>query len=252
MSETWVTPPPALELPPGELHLWRATLERPAAERAQFWAWLSEEERERAGRFRLENGRFHYIIARGLLRQLIGQYLATPPGSLRFAYGPHGKPSLIDYAQFSFNVAHGQGRLLLGFCHKADLGVDIEQIRLPKRADKLARRFFAPAEYAAFAAIPPEQQAEAFFNCWTRKEAYIKATGLGLAYPLNELEVSLGETAVFHTIQGSAEQAAGWSLFSLTPFPGYRGATAVAGQGWKLRCYDWDSEPPTFPAALPE
>lgn len=242
MSETWLTPPPALELPPGELHVWRANLERPEAERAQFWAWLSAEERERAGRFRLENGRFHYIVGRGLLRQLLGSYLGVPPHSLRFASGPNGKPHLTDYAQFSFNVAHGQGRLLLGFCREADLGVDIEQIRLPQRADRVAQRFFAPAEYAVFAAAPPEQQAEVFFNCWTRKEAYIKATGEGLACPLHTFEVSLavGETAVLRSIRGSAELAAAWSLYSLAPYPGYRGAALVAGRGWQVVCYDGD------------
>jgi 4'-phosphopantetheinyl transferase len=238
VSETWVMPPSSLTLPPGELHLWRATLERPAAERARLWTWLSVEERERAERFRLENGRFHYIVARGLLRERLGSYLGVSPDSLRFVYGAQGKPSLADYAHFSFSIAHGQGRLLLGFCQGADLGVDIEQIRLPERANQLAQRFFAPAEYAAFAATPAEQQGEAFFNCWTRKEAYIKATGLGLAHPLREFAVSVGETAVFHTIRGSAELAAGWSLFSFTPYPGYRGAAAVAGRGWEAVFYD--------------
>ena len=241
-NEAWPPPPPALDLPPGVLHLWRATLDRPEAVRSQCWAWLSQEERERAGKFRFENGRFHYIVGRGLLRGLLGRYLNSPPDSLRFAYGPQGKPHLIDYAQISFNIAHGQGKLLLGFCRDADLGVDIEQIRLPRRADRVAHRFFAPAEYAAFAAAPPEQQAEVFFNCWTRKEAYIKATGEGLACPLHQFEVSLGvgETAVLHSIRGSAELAAAWSLYSLTPFPGYRGAALVAGQGWQVVCYDGD------------
>lgn len=242
MGERWLMPPPTLALPPGELHMWRVTLDQPEAVRARLWGDLSEEERERAGKFRFENGRFHYIVGRGLLRQLLGDYLGIPPGSMRFAYGAQGKPHLNDYAQVCFNIAHGQGKMLLGFCWGADVGVDIEQIRLPRRADRIAQRFFAPAEYAVFAATPPEQQAEAFFNCWTRKEAYIKATGQGLACPLNQFEVSLavGETAVLHTIRGSAELAAGWSLFSLTPYPGYRGAALVAGQGWKVIQYDGD------------
>jgi 4'-phosphopantetheinyl transferase len=242
MDERWLTPPPTLALPPGELHLWRATLDQSEAIRERLWGYLSDEEQERAGKFRFDNGRFHYIVGRGLLRQLLGSYLAAPPHSLRFASGPNGKPHLIDYAQFSFNVAHGQGRLLLGFCRGADLGVDIEQIRLPQRADGVARRFFAPAEYVTFAAAPPEQQAEVFFNCWTRKEAYIKATGEGLACPLNAFEVSLavGETAVLHSIRGSAELAAAWSLYSLTPYPGYRGAALAAGPGWQVVCYDGD------------
>lgn len=241
MSESW-QPPAGFALPPQTLHLWRASLDQPEDVRQQWAALLSPEEQARAARFHFDHGRHHYQVGRGLLRWLLGGYLGLAPQDVAFAYGEQGKPFLPAQPHLSFNVSHGQGKILYGFCWEAAVGVDIEQIRLPRRADKLAHRFFAASETAVYESVPPDQKAEAFFNCWTRKEAYIKAIGEGLSCPLHAFEVTLrpGEPAQLLRIRGRADLAAAWALFSLTPFPGYRGAALVAGQGWQVACFDGD------------
>jgi 4'-phosphopantetheinyl transferase len=203
---------------------------------------LSADEREWAGRFYFERDRQFYIVGRGLLRWLNGRYLHKPPADIQFTYGEHGKPALAGEQALQFNVSHGQGKLLIGFARGAALGVDIEQIRLLDNADKLARRFFSEAENEAYVSVPPSQKGEAFYNCWTRKEAFIKAVGEGLSYPLRRFDVTLrpGKPARLLRVKGSVEDAARWSLFSLTPFPGCRGALVVAGRPWTLSCWDGD------------
>jgi 4'-phosphopantetheinyl transferase len=233
----------AFVLAEGVAHVWRASLERPAAQREALWQFLSADERARAERFYFERKRQFFIVGRGLLRWLNGRYLQIPPADVQFSYGEHGKPALAGERGVQFNVSHGQGKLLIGFARGAALGVDIEQIRLLDDADNLARRFFSEAENEAYVSVPPAQKGEAFFNCWTRKEAFIKAVGEGLSYPLRQFDVTLrpGEPARLLRVKGSVEDAARWSLFSLTPFPGYRGALVVAERPWTVRCWDADA-----------
>jgi 4'-phosphopantetheinyl transferase len=202
--------------------LWALDLdgERPST----YQPLLSADERERAGRFHFERDRNRYIVGRGRLRQLLGQYLDLPPQKITFAYTDHGKPYLPpqpDQPDLRFNISHSQQFALLAFAWGRRLGVDVEVIRpLTDMAD-LVRRFFAPAEIAAWEAVPPERQAEAFFCGWTRKEAFIKAIGEGLSYPLGRFVVSLhpNQPAQLLAIQGDPTAAQKWEMASLRPFP---------------------------------
>jgi 4'-phosphopantetheinyl transferase len=193
-------------------------------ESSHYESLLSVDERERAGRFRFERDRHRYVVGRGCLRRLIAQYLAISPAKIMFAYNDYGKPYLPaqpEQPDLRFNVTHSQQFALLGFTWCRRLGVDIEIIRPFADLDDLVCRFFAPDEVSAWRTIHPAQQIEAFLCGWTRKEAFIKAIGDGLSYPLDQFVVSLhpDEQARLIAIEDSTIAVQNWEVISLRPFP---------------------------------
>ncbi len=180
MSEKTLRPP---VLAADEIHVWQADL-TPSPERlADLAAALAADERERAARFRFPEHRDHFIAGRGLLRELLGAYLNRPAVALRFAHGPRGKPMLAGEeagAGLYFNLAHSGGRALYAVAHR-EVGVDLECLDRVVSDAAVAERVCTPREWAAFQALPAERLREAFFSCWTRKEAIAKALGGGLA-----------------------------------------------------------------------
>ena len=174
---------------------------------------------------------------------LLGGYLGQDPPHLRFTYGLHGKPALATdtgRAALRFNVSHSHGLALYAITGGREVGVDVERIRPEIAQEKIAERFFFSREVTVLRALPPLLQAPAFFACWTRKEAYMKAKGDGLALPLDQFEVSLapGEPAALLRTAWDPQEAACWALQDLAPAPGYRAAVAVAGHDWHLTCWD--------------
>ncbi len=238
----WSGLPLGFVLPPGEVHVWRASLDRLAAAREAFWQVLSADERARAERFRFDHHRHHYIVGRGVLRGINGRYLQISPAAVQFSYGEFDKPALVNEPALQFNVSHSHGKLLLAFAWQTPIGVDIEQVRLLDDMDAIARRFFSAAENEDYANAGAAPKPELFFNCWTRKEAFIKAVGDGLSFPLAEFDVSLlpGEPAALLTVRGSAQEAARWSMRSFDPFPGYRGALIVQSEMPACLFFDGD------------
>jgi 4'-phosphopantetheinyl transferase len=227
------------------VHVWRAALDMGAAQRERLEQTLSADERERAGRFYFQKDRDQFIVARGVLRTLLGRYLGLPPVQLRFSYSSYGKPSLAPELQgLSFNLSHSHGLALAAVTCDRELGVDVEYIRPEVVEEPIAERFFSTPEVAALRALPAALQPEGFFNCWTRKEAYIKARGEGLSVRLDQFQVSLtpGEPAALLSVQGDPAEAARWSLRELAPGAGYTGAVAVEGHEWLLRCWEWTPE----------
>lgn len=227
-----------------EVHLWRAALDQPAPQVELLAQTLAADEQLRAERFHFERDRQYYIVGRGLLRTILGQYLKLEPGELHFYYGARGKPALPDTlnpGRICFNLAHSQGLALYGITRGREIGVDLEYIRPVSEMDEIAGRFFSAQENAALQALAPSQRQEAFFNCWTRKEAYLKATGDGLAQPLDQFDVSLapGEPARLLRIAGQSHLTARWSMLALKPAPGYVAALVVAGQDWQAQCWQW-------------
>ena len=204
---------------------------------------LTTDECQRAERYVFEKDRTHFAVARGLLRVLLGRYLRQEPQHLRFTYGPHGKPALATdtgRAPLCFNVSHSHGLALYAVTRGREVGVDVERIRPEIAQEKIAERFFSRREVTVLRALPTSLQAAAFFACWTRKEAYIKAKGEGLALPLGQFDVSLapGEPAMLLRTAWDPQEAACWALQDLAPAPGYRAAVAVAGHDWRLTCWD--------------
>ncbi|MBK3734471.1 4'-phosphopantetheinyl transferase superfamily protein [Azospirillum brasilense] len=221
----------------GEIQLCYADLRGLAHRLEAFRALLSPDEAARAARFATEELRARCVLRRGLLRHRLGQVLERDPAALSFAYGPMGKPFLPGGP--AFNLADCKDHVLIAIAPGAtvELGVDVERLRSVPDAEGIAERFFAPEERAAFAALPEALRDEAFLNGWTRKEAFIKATGQGLSTPLDRFAVELvpGRPARLLGLDGAlgAGRAADWSLFDLRPAPGLVGALAVRGDGWR-------------------
>jgi 4'-phosphopantetheinyl transferase len=233
-ADCWRSPPASPALGSDEVHVWRFELDLPDPVIDSHFAVLSQDERERAQRFVFKKDRSHYIAARAAVRRTLGRYLQADPASLQFVYAARGKPSLSPQdpaSELKFNVSHSAGIALLALSLSRDVGVDVERIRDDFPGLAIAHQFFTAAEYAALSSIEPARMHEAFFNCWTRKEAFIKAIGDGLSYPLKQFEVSLlpGEPARLLSIDGQAALAARYSLHGMVPRPGYVGALAVAG-----------------------
>lgn len=248
----WASPPGDLELLEGEVHVWRASLEGAAGQIAAMAETLSVDERSRAGKFYFERDRRSFILTRGILRTLLGRYLGQTAGRLRFCYGPQGKPALTQDSggdTLRFNLSHSHGMALFALARARDVGVDLEWIRPDLASEEIAERFFAPREVSMLRKVPVQMRVEAFFHCWTRKEAYIKATGKGLSMPLEEFVVSLApdEPAALLETRTDHREASRWCLRSLAPHPGYVGALAVRGDGLALRCWHWPADPPLEP-----
>jgi 4'-phosphopantetheinyl transferase len=223
-----------------EVHVWCAALDRPPSVVAALANTLSEEERERAGRFRHAAARHEFIVARGLLRILLGECLALNPCCIRFRHGPQGKPCLAGPGEgLHFNVSHSHGLGLFAVSRRCEVGVDLERVRHFSDELGLADRFFSPREAAALRAVAPERRLETFFHLWTRKEAYLKAHGQGIAYGLERVEVNHApdEPPRILSIDGDEEAAARWSLRVLAPVPGYIGALACQARDYRLSCW---------------
>ncbi|MBF0585132.1 MAG: 4'-phosphopantetheinyl transferase superfamily protein [Magnetococcales bacterium] len=220
-------------LPANAVHIWQRPLVLPPTQLEQLAASLSPEERQRLESCRLARQRTTWIAVRGTLRLLLGHYLDQSPGALSFCYTPDGKPYLAgDAPRLSFNVTHSGQWGLYAISRSTELGVDLEQIRPmpPEKSLRLARRFFSSAEYAALSGLPPEQVQEAFFACWSRKEAYIKRHGLSMARLLAQFSVTVdpvGPPVLLETPWRPAD-VAHCRLYDLPAPTGYRAALALA------------------------
>ncbi len=229
---SWSQPLLSFALTPADLHIWQMPLEQPEARVAQYRTLLSADEQARADRFHFDRDRRRYTVARGELRSILGRYLDVPPARLTFDYGPHGKPRLLlttDQIPLQFNVAHSHELALCAIARSREVGIDVEYTqRRVLDMDQLAARFFSANENATYRAIPAPERRAAFFRCWTRKEAFIKAIGEGLSYPLDRFDVNLDEPAAIRSIDGLPGAAAAWLLFHLEPAADYVGAVAVS------------------------
>jgi 4'-phosphopantetheinyl transferase len=231
----------------GDVHVWYVDLAVEAETQRRLAAGLSEDERARAARFVFARDTRRFVVARSALRALLAGYLDVTAAALAFAYGPHGKPALDGgRAVLGFNLSHSGEVAVVAVGWDRALGVDVELWRpLPDLA-ALAARSFAPRELAVLDALLETERPEAFFRCWTRKEAFIKATGEGLAHPLDAFTVSLapGEPARFLDIDGDPAALARWTLHELRPPAGYTGALVVEGAARAVQTRWWSPAGP--------
>ena len=244
IDSTWFAAPERLSLGSSDVHVWQVGLDQSPSQRAFFQNTLDEDERSRADRFYFSRDRERFIVARGVLRVLLGRYLDRSPESLFFTYSTHGKPALALESgadAIRFNLSHSHGTALYAVTRGRELGVDLEFIRGDLEAEQIAERFFSQSEIGALRALPPDLRKNAFFLCWTRKEAYIKARGEGLSMPLDQFDVSLipGEPAALLSTHPDPDEALSWSLTHLSPAPGYAAALATKGRDWTLSCWQW-------------
>jgi 4'-phosphopantetheinyl transferase len=240
----WMPPPARLTLANDEIHVWCFPLDGSAHQDASFWALLSAEEHNRATRFHFEKDRHRYVVAHGVLRQLLSRYTTYAPEQFEFDLGRNGKPSLpkaYGGDQLQFNISHSHNMGLCAIANHRDLGVDLEWMRpLPDLA-QIAQNFFSPSEREQLFQLDESLQVTAFYHCWTRKEAYIKACGDGLSLPLDQFDVALlpGQPARFLALNGSEREAEGWFLRGLLPADNFVGAVAVPGINWTVKCWKW-------------
>ena len=240
-SSLWRRPDDNLTLTSRDVHVWRASLTVSETRLADFDAILAEDERARAARFRNPLHGAHYTVGRGVLRMLLGRYLRRQPPDIHFAYSEYGKPFIQGGAALRFNLSHSQELALYAFTLQREIGIDIEYLRAVSSRDQIAEQFFSPNEIKVLRGLPAAQQDTGFFNCWTRKEAYIKAHGEGLSLPLHQFDVTLapGDPAVLLETRVALDRADRWTLQALLPGGNYVAALAVEGHDWKLSTWQW-------------
>ena len=228
-----------LELRADEVHVWLARLDEYSVDSLR--SLLTADELARADRFHFDKDRNHYTVARGLLRKLLASYLALEPAGLRFSYAEKGKPAL-EGSQLNFNLAHSHGMAVYAFALGREVGIDLEFIREDLADEKIAERFFSQSEIDVLTKLPLELRKQAFFDCWTRKEAYIKARGEGLSMPLDEFDVSLapGAEAALLRNHKDPEEVRRWSMRSLAVPAGYVAALVASGHDWKAKVFAVD------------
>ena len=235
----WQPAPQKLILSSSEVHLWRLSLPQPHTRLAALEALLSPDEIARADRFAFPQMRANFISVRGMLRQLLGIYTHTSPATLSLAYAEHGKPHLPN-SEVRFNISHTHELALLAFARGLEVGVDVEHIRPVPDTEAIVRQFFSPYEVEAFIKVSASLQMHAFFNCWTRKEAFIKALGKGLSIPLHTFDVTItpGEPALLLAFRGAPEILARWKILAIDLGPNYVSSVVAEGRRWKIRLFD--------------
>jgi 4'-phosphopantetheinyl transferase len=218
----------------------------PPAEAIQAYRQiLSPSEQARADRYVTSNLTRRSIVCRGALRRILGAVLGVPPAEVKFRLGPHGKPSLdTDDPSLlrEFNVSHTGDLAVIAIASQRTVGVDVERLDRHVRHDELAARFFSPAECRDYFALQESQRLTAFYRIWTCKEAYLKATGAGLSFPLNRFRVSVApdEPPGLLDVEQAPSEIGRWS-FVLPPVGAdYAAALAVEGHGWTLVCRQWN------------
>ena len=233
-SAEWRAAPERPAAVAGEVHVWRASLD--AASDCD--GTLSPDERARAARFRFDRDRRRYVAGRGLLRTLLARYTGADPAALRFSYGEYGKPGLDGAPRF--NVAHADAVWLCAVTEFAEVGADVEPIAPFDEMDDVAAEMFSAAECGVYGALPPDRRVDAFAACWTRKEAFIKAIGEGLSFPLARFDVTLApdEPASLLRIDGCPAAAARWCMTSASPARGYAAAIVASAPVHRFRFFD--------------
>ncbi len=244
----WLPSPDKLSIASEEVHIWQADLNLPWSKIEQLQQTLSPDEQQRADRFRFDRDRQHFIASRGILRQILSNYLDCHPSKLAFTYSQKGKPSLLTdnspgkQEKLEFNISHSCGRALYAIaCHRK-IGIDLEYIR-PVEVQNLAKRFFCPAEYHGLTQLPKTQQEKAFFHAWTCKEAYLKATGEGII-GLEKVEVSINPDfpAKIIKIAGNSQGISLWQIEKLAVNYGYMAAVAIQPPSNVIKYWYWGED----------
>ncbi|MDJ0519440.1 MAG: 4'-phosphopantetheinyl transferase superfamily protein [Trichodesmium sp. MO_231.B1] len=217
---------------PNNVHIWSTNLKLLPSQIEELSTILSSDEIERANKFYFERDKNRFIIARGKLRKILSRYLNIEPEKLQFTYSDRGKPYLTD-TSILFNLSHSQDLALYAITQVNSIGIDLEYIRPMNDAENLAKRFFSHQEYNLISQLPPQKQQETFFKLWTCKEAYLKATGDGLAGGLEKVEISLNPVEFF-SINQDIKETARWYLHQFIPQPNYIAAVVVAGKNQNL------------------
>lgn len=245
-SPDWQRASQAIRPSPDCIDVWRIPTTLDDEHVARFESMLSSAQRQRAGRLRIVEKRDQYIITQGLTRIVLGRMLNTRPEALEFIRGTKGKPYLdgeFSDAGVQFNMTHTSHMALVAIARNREVGIDIERIRENLQWQKLARRYFSESEYAGFSELPEESRLRAFFTCWTRKEAVLKAIGTGLGGGLASFDVSVDPDAAPELLANrwNGRFHGDWSMAQLAPGDAYVATLVGEHGGFTVRC--WDANP---------
>lgn len=231
------------ELTHNQIHIWRANLKQNSQQISELTKLLNQKEQNRSERFKVEQARNNFIIARGTLRSLLAKYLHSDPKEIVFKQNSYGK-LFLENDILKFNLSHSNDYALFIFAKSYQVGIDIERVRNNFDFITIAQKFFSSQEVVDLLATPKEQQLHAFFNCWSRKEAFIKGIGKGVFFALDKFAVQIctkttGKLKLtIDTEKLSELEQTNWSLEALNPGNDYVGAFAVSGQDYEINCYD--------------
>jgi 4'-phosphopantetheinyl transferase len=243
-SISFSLPPSDLKLTNDEIHIWCASLDQPTSLVEKLGSTLSMDERARAERFYFKRDRNRFIVRHAILRMILGYYLGAEASELEFCYGRNGKPRLADTfgnETILFSISRSEGLALYGFARNCEIGVDVESVRDIPEMDQIVDRIFSTRETHVYGALPEHLKREALFACWTRKEAFVKATGDGLSRPLDKFELTVdpGEPAGLLAIDGDQKSARQWSIHDLKPASGFAAAIVTEARNLRLRFWQW-------------
>jgi 4'-phosphopantetheinyl transferase len=221
-----------------DVYLWHVNLDRSAREVIALRQILSQDERERASRMRAPGLENRYIVCRATLRLVLARRLSRQPDALRFDYSAAGKPELADVAthRVHFNVTHSRDAAKIALCEGTPLGIDLEYVRPDFATTEVAERFFSNAERIALREVPKNEKAVAFFRCWTRKEAFVKAIGTGIGFPLDQFDVSIDAESpdALLAVRNDEGATRRWLVRDLPAEPDFAAALAVARTSGKI------------------
>ncbi|MDB6156132.1 MAG: phosphopantetheine-protein transferase [Chthoniobacteraceae bacterium] len=242
-EQIWRYPPNFPVLEADDIHVWCGILDQPTRSFRELEQTLSLDELDRLQEIPSALLRQRFIATHGLMRKILSRYLAIAPRQIEFSYDRRGKPCLAiqNGGHLEFNIARSRSLALYAVTKNREIGIDVEYLRQLEKAGIIASQFFSLRENAELRALSPELQLEAFMSCWTRKEAYFKARGIGITECAAQVEVTLhpGQEARLLSLEGDAGAAADWAIHSLAPAPGYVGAVAIKNPGARLTCWQW-------------
>ncbi len=228
---SWPHAPEDIRLESQQVHVWCAALSDFESQLPRLEAMLSAAERARAARFCFSKDRCGYVIRHGILRVILSRYLKQYPSEIQFCYGRFGKPEIKEdpfCGRINFNVSHSGGLALYAVTQACPIGIDVEYLRAVPHLEEIASRFFSLHEFQMLMAVPAECRMESFFACWTRKEAFLKASGEGIGGGLSKVEVTLfpwAEPEILR-VAGDSQARTKWQLRSFSPTAGYLAAVA--------------------------
>ncbi len=241
---TWLKFPDDLTIKSNEAHIWQADLQRSSAKLNRLNNILSSDEQQRAQRFHSLKDQERFAVTREILRIILSRYIDVSPEQIEFSYNRYGKPELSKSMisnGLEFNISHSGGIALFAFCPDHRIGVDIETIRSGDTHLKVPERYFSPREVTALRSLPEDRQREAFYACWTRKEAYIKARGLGIPSSLKGFTVNLepGKPARLLESKSEPSDLNCWTLKDIDVGTGYKAAVAIECSDIRIVYMNW-------------
>ena len=248
-ATTWPQPPSVPELNANDVQVWHIHIEDFSDSDDDLTTLLAREEQDRAQRMRVQEKKREYIIGRLALRSILSAYSGTPCDQLSFDYGPQKKPSLAEQEtlpperRLDFNLSHSGRIILIAVTLGKRIGIDVEYIE-PDRADeKIAQRYFSPTEFTTLKNLPDEDRIAGFYRCWTSKEAFVKARGDGLTFPLDAFDVAISnEERAILEIRDTNEDAARWELKAIEVGDKYAATCAVEGKQLQWSQWSWPDD----------